>query len=196
MKIPFLFLSAISLLHINCKIVIVDQENQDAYYDRTAAFGPRVAEDGIEGYLVSVETLKTVNNIIPNTLHKRDIIFAQPTPSDGVMGTILPQHGCTLRERPAWLKENEPWIALVERGGCGFIDKVRMMQKSGAIAVVVGNNEMSSGLITMFAPGDTEDVVIPSTFIMQWAYRDLRFLIRSAIMDQQQQGKGSHVNDS
>jgi E3 ubiquitin-protein ligase RNF13 len=45
------------------------------------------------------------------------------------------------------------WIALVRRGGCSFITKVRNMQASGAIAVAVGDPERQSGWITMYAPG-------------------------------------------
>lgn len=45
------------------------------------------------------------------------------------------------------------WVALVRRGGCSFITKVRNMQESGAIAVAVGDPEHQSGWITMYAPG-------------------------------------------
>lgn len=48
---------------------------------------------------------------------------------------------------------NISWVALVERGGkCGFADKVRNMQASGAKAVIVGDNQRG-GLITMYARG-------------------------------------------
>jgi putative N-acetylmannosamine-6-phosphate epimerase len=33
---------------------------------------------------------------------------------------------------------DSPWIALVVRGSCNFVQKVRAMQSSGAAAVVVG----------------------------------------------------------
>lgn len=46
---------------------------------------------------------------------------------------------------------NTSWIALVERGGCSFVEKIRSMQLSGASAVIVGNNEATGGLITMFS---------------------------------------------
>lgn len=48
---------------------------------------------------------------------------------------------------------NVSWVALVERGGrCGFAEKVRNMQASGAKAVIVGDNQRG-GLITMYARG-------------------------------------------
>ncbi|TKY84885.1 hypothetical protein EX895_005965 [Sporisorium graminicola] len=98
------------------------------------------------------------------------------------------------------------WIALVERGGgCGFADKVRVAQELGAVAVVVGdapspgwhggrsgdpNEEGDPGLsgkrlITMFAPGDTSDVHIPSTFVTRPSYLDLERLIQETEKDQQ-----------
>jgi len=80
-------------------------------------------------------------------------------------------HGCSS------FKDQVPedWIALVERGGCSFADKVRAMQQSGAKAVVVGDNVPGNGLLTMFSPTDASDIVISSVFVAQWAYRDLRF---------------------
>ncbi|CDR87844.1 uncharacterized protein SPSC_03547 [Sporisorium scitamineum] len=98
------------------------------------------------------------------------------------------------------------WVALVERGGgCGFADKVRVAQELGAVAVVVGdapspgwhggrsgdpNEEGDPGLsgkrlITMFAPGDTSDVHIPSTFVTRPSYLDLERLIQETEKDQQ-----------
>ncbi|KXS12844.1 hypothetical protein M427DRAFT_136984 [Gonapodya prolifera JEL478] len=74
------------------------------------------------------------------------------------------------------LRPPPDFIALVERGECPFIDKVRAMQQSGAIAVIVGDNGPSGNLVTMYAPGDTSDVFIPSVFVAQWEYRDLRYL--------------------
>ena len=49
-------------------------------------------------------------------------------------------------------------IALVDRGGCNFLDKVQRAQKAGARAVIVVNN-VSGGTMTMQAPaGETVDI--------------------------------------
>lgn len=66
-----------------------------------------------------------------------------------------------------------PWIGLVERGSCTFSEKVKSMQDSGAIAVIVGDYE-KGGLITMKGSGDTSDIKIPSVFVSLWSYRDLK----------------------
>ncbi|KAI8636595.1 hypothetical protein BD408DRAFT_85661 [Parasitella parasitica] len=73
------------------------------------------------------------------------------------------------------------WVALVRRGGCSFITKVRNMQNSGAIAVAIGDPEHQSGWITMYAPGDTSDIVIPSIFLAKNEYSVLLYL--SKIVD-------------
>ncbi|KAF9188476.1 hypothetical protein BGZ51_000565 [Haplosporangium sp. Z 767] len=123
---------------------IVVLATNDTYVDRTAAFGPRIPEDGITLNLIAVETLNG---------------------SD--------QSGC---RRVAGAPPDLPWVALVERGGdCSFVDKVRNMQASGAKAVIVGDNQ-KSGLITMYARENTDDVLIPSVFIAQQHYRELRYL--------------------
>ncbi len=109
----------------------------------------------------------------------------------------------TLNDSP---KPPHNWIALVERGGgCGFADKVRVAQDLGAVAVVVGdapnpnwhggrsgdpNEEGDPGLsgkrlITMFAPGDTSDVRIPSTFVTRPSYLDLERLIQETEKDEE-----------
>ncbi|KAG0296991.1 hypothetical protein BGZ97_004379, partial [Linnemannia gamsii] len=72
---------------------------------------------------------------------------------------------------------NKPWAALVERGGkCGFVDKVKNMMDSGASAVIVGDYQKGP-LITMYSDReDTSDIIIPSVFITQTHYRELRYL--------------------
>lgn len=52
----------------------------------------------------------------------------------------------------------EPWIALVQRGGCQFVDKAREAQRLGAKAIVVGgdNPEIYGNpdtLVNMYSPG-------------------------------------------
>ncbi|KAI8048862.1 hypothetical protein BDF22DRAFT_251890 [Syncephalis plumigaleata] len=64
------------------------------------------------------------------------------------------------------------WIALIERGGCGFIDKIRHAQAVGASAVIVGDHE-GIGLIAMIADVDASDVKIPAVFLRRRCYRDL-----------------------
>ncbi|KAI8880021.1 hypothetical protein K501DRAFT_192272 [Backusella circina FSU 941] len=91
--------------------------------------------------------------------------------------------GCQIVDAPCL-----DWIALVRRGGCSFITKVRNMQHSGAIAVAVGDPEHQSDWITMYAPGkyslilsDTSDITIPSVFLARNEYRSLLYL--SKIVD-------------
>ena len=88
------------------------------------------------------------------------------------------------------IDRNSHWIALVSRGECSFEVKIRNMQKLGASAVIIGNNIHNGELIRMHSEGDVSDITIPSVFIAQWAYRDLRFqasteLIQSAFEDKE-----------
>ncbi|KAI9255529.1 hypothetical protein BY458DRAFT_519884 [Sporodiniella umbellata] len=75
--------------------------------------------------------------------------------------------GCSLTTRP-----HMDWIALVQRGQCSFVTKVRKMQESGAIAVIVGDMERSEK-VTMFAFGDTSDIDIPSLYLGKEEYNRL-----------------------
>lgn len=61
--------------------------------------------------------------------------------------------------------EIEGKIALLMRGGCGFLEKVLWAQRRGAIAVIVGDNTRGGPLIQMYATSeDAEGVSIPSVF--------------------------------
>ncbi|KAF9918505.1 hypothetical protein BX616_008350 [Lobosporangium transversale] len=124
---------------------IVVLATNDTFVDRTAAFGPRIPDEGIVLNLIAIETLD---------------------PSQGTTAC---------HPLPIAPSTNGSWAALVERGGdCSFVDKVRNMQASGAKAVVVGDNQRS-GLITMYAREDASDILTPSVFIAQHHYRELRY---------------------
>lgn len=83
--------------------------------------------------------------------------------------------GC---EFPANDIDIEGNIALVQRGDCGFWEKVNNLQDAGAIGVIVHNCEPGAtgcspsspgeGIVTMGAgDNDPDDIEIPSTFIRQ-----------------------------
>ena len=55
-------------------------------------------------------------------------------------------------------------VVLLSRGGCGFLEKVKWVQRRGGIALIVGDNTRGGGLVTMYARGDTSNVTIPSLF--------------------------------
>jgi hypothetical protein len=136
-----------------CKIVVLN--SNETYPERIAAFGPRIEEDSnYSGVLVPV------GYILLNGEESKE--FGREN-----------SNGCKIFEPP--IPANISWIALVERGECTFVEKVRAMQKSGASAVIVGDNEQNNMLITMYGIGDVSDIKIPSVFTSQWVYRDLRY---------------------
>ncbi|KAL9124844.1 MAG: hypothetical protein Q9217_005877 [Psora testacea] len=55
-------------------------------------------------------------------------------------------------------------IALLSRGGCGFLEKVKWAQRRGATAIIVGDHTRGGALVTMYARGDTSNITIPSLF--------------------------------
>ncbi|KAG0320268.1 hypothetical protein BGZ97_000346 [Linnemannia gamsii] len=89
---------------------IVVVATNDSYIDRTAAFGPRIPEDGILLNLIAIETLD------PD--EERTACRPVTTPSNGLPWVALVERG----------------------GDCSFVDKVRHMETSGASAVIVGDN--------------------------------------------------------
>lgn len=55
-------------------------------------------------------------------------------------------------------------IVLLSRGGCGFLEKAKWVQRRGGVALIVGDDIRGGPLVTMYARGDTSNVTIPSLF--------------------------------
>ncbi|KAF9909218.1 hypothetical protein EC991_008979 [Linnemannia zychae] len=89
---------------------IIVVATNDSYIDRTAAFGPRIPEDGILLNLIAVETLD------PD--EERTACRPVNAPTKDLPWVALVERG----------------------GDCSFVDKVRHMEASGASAVIVGDN--------------------------------------------------------
>lgn len=114
------------------------------------------------------------------------------------------RHGCPRlcvrgKDKP---RSSETWMALVMRGGCTFVDKIREAQRFGAKGVVVGGETAEQdghgdGLVQMFSlgrsfrdrpcatltgsvAGDSSDIEIPSTYITHDSYGTLSSLIASS----------------
>ncbi|KAF8984726.1 hypothetical protein BGZ46_007206 [Entomortierella lignicola] len=92
---------------------IIVLATNDSYIDRTAAFGPRIPDDGLLLNLIPVETLDP---------------FEETSACRPVNGAPKNLSWVALVERG---------------GTCTFADKVRNMQASGAKAVIVGDNQKS-----------------------------------------------------
>lgn len=55
-------------------------------------------------------------------------------------------------------------VVLLSRGGCGFLEKTKWVQRRGGVALIVGDDIRGGPLVTMYARGDTRNVSIPSVF--------------------------------
>ncbi|XP_069799059.1 E3 ubiquitin-protein ligase RNF128 isoform X1 [Dendropsophus ebraccatus] len=61
---------------------------------------------------------------------------------------------------------NGPWIALIQRGGCTFSEKIKAAAEAGAKAVVIYNNEGNeNGVFEMSHPGTKDTIAIMIGFI-------------------------------
>ncbi|OAC97751.1 hypothetical protein MUCCIDRAFT_157588 [Mucor lusitanicus CBS 277.49] len=99
--------------------------------------------------------------------------FGPRLTKQGVLGNLVlapkeSNHGCVPCQ-----SQGKHWVAIVERGGCSFVDKVRSLQASGAIAVIIGDRHYN-GWITMYATDtDASDVTIPSVYVAQYQFLSL-----------------------
>ncbi|KAK1015676.1 hypothetical protein LTR91_000702 [Friedmanniomyces endolithicus] len=71
-------------------------------------------------------------------------------------------------------------VVLLSRGGCGFLEKVKWVQRRGGVALIVGDDLRGGPLVTMYAHGDTSNVTIPALFTSHMTAHLLSSLIPSA----------------
>jgi len=108
------------------------------YQVGTAQFGPPLAAPGVTGDIVVGKDAANING---------------PSTTDG----------CTVFTRPADVAGK---IALVDRGTCSFIVKVKNAQNAGAIAVIIANNTTGAPPAGMAGTDSTPPTVtIPSVQI-------------------------------
>ncbi|KAL8995537.1 MAG: hypothetical protein Q9169_004738 [Polycauliona sp. 2 TL-2023] len=55
-------------------------------------------------------------------------------------------------------------LVLLTRGGCGFLEKVKWVQRRGGVGLIVGDNTRGGALVTMYARGDTSNITVPALF--------------------------------
>ncbi|KAJ3123044.1 hypothetical protein HK098_002264 [Nowakowskiella sp. JEL0407] len=120
--------------------------------------------------------------LLPNnwTFDDRIASFGGDISSDGFKGSLIPLQflshdplGCTPFSPPESASLPKNFIPLILRGSCSFFDKVYSMQSSNASLVIIGNNIPNSNLITMYSPGDTSNVTIPSVFVSKETFDTL-----------------------
>jgi hypothetical protein len=72
-------------------------------------------------------------------------------------------------------------FVVVDRGGCSYIQKVRMAQAAEALGVVVLNNV--HGLVSMPFSGDTSfgDISIPAVMVPHQTSKDIRRLLKERV---------------
>ena len=70
-------------------------------------------------------------------------------------------------------------VVLLSRGGCGFLEKAKWVQRRGGVAMIVGDNVRGGQLVTMYARGDTSNVTIPALFTSHTTAHLLSSLIPS-----------------
>lgn len=154
-----------------------------------AAFGAEI-NDPLLGYVIPLSSFTAPCKVIGNgtTLYSR------------VDNSGCPDLCLTSDKQPT-----ETWIALVQRGKCEFVKKVREAQRLGAKAVVVGGEDPETSgfpdtLVNMYSPGaltfsriyetaplcplyhseDSSDIKIAATYIKYSDYMQLYSLIETS----------------
>jgi len=156
-------------------VSIVDRTPPLTFIARPASFGKDL-ESPLLGYVIPLDS------------------FTKPCPNDSISSSS-PSHpidtpynlGCPVLclDGPHEPEPTESWIALVQRGGCQFVEKTREAQRLGAKAIVVGGDNPDiygnpDTLVNMYSPEDASDVKITATYIRYSDYIQLYSLIAAS----------------
>lgn len=93
---------------------------------------------------------------------------------------FFPYDGCSITNSTEFDREMYDKILILKRGDCTFVDKVRNVVESNLNprAIIVGNDEPMSGLITMYSGTFNQDgaIKLPILFITHEDYEELHDL--------------------
>jgi hypothetical protein len=110
-----------------------------------ATFGPPIPDAGLEGRIACM-------------VDAPDLPVAAAVAGDlAAISERTTLDGCSPAENPSRL---EGRIALVDRGQCSFVDKVRNAQAAGAIGVIVANSAGDAPIV--LGGSNADDVTIPA----------------------------------
>ncbi|KAF5380674.1 hypothetical protein D9757_007068 [Collybiopsis confluens] len=149
-------------------VSVVDRSPVISFSSRPAAFGSEISSP-ILGYIIPLSSFTKSCESSAVTVNSSS-------------NTGCPRLCCIGPHSP---DPSETWIALIQRGSCEFVNKVREAQRLGARAVVVGGDDPEiSGfpdtLVNMYSPEDSSDVEIAATFIKFSDYSELYRLISTS----------------
>jgi len=144
---------------------------------------PSGGEIKIIGPKTLLESYKSTKGIIT----AKPALFGNPVYNGHFVGTVQTYIGnedvCDTLPNGYFqsdpMEESTKKIALVERGSCTFVHKVKNCQSAGAKGVIVYNNENSRKLPIMADDGTGDSVLIPSIII---AYKD-GLALKSSVQD-------------
>lgn len=110
-------------------------------------------DDGTDDYL---------HHPLPASQISKPTAPGQAADADGSLSRQSPQHADiqSLQESA----EISGKLVLLTRGGCGFLEKVKWVQRRGGVGLIVGDNTRGGALVTMYARGDTSNITIPALF--------------------------------
>ena len=127
-------------------VSVVDRTPPVTFPARPASFGAELA-DPLLGYVIPLSSFTAPcpargdNKTTPGYSFEADPVLGCPELCIG--GDRKPEDADT-------------WIALVQRGGCPFVEKARQAQKLGAKAVVVGGDrDNPDALLNMFSESES-----------------------------------------
>lgn len=124
-------------------VSVVDRSPPLVYSARPASFGVELA-DPLLGYVIPLSAFTAPCPADNNTTHYPFI----PDPDQGCPDLCV--------SGPSQPDPAETWIALVQRGGCPFVDKARQAQRLGAKAVVVGGDrDNPDALLNMYSESES-----------------------------------------
>ncbi|KAI0077852.1 hypothetical protein K474DRAFT_1576500, partial [Panus rudis PR-1116 ss-1] len=154
-------------------VSVVDRTPAITFPARPASFGLELV-DPLLGYVIPLSSFTAPCPSSQQDISHTTFFSKRGWEADPVLG--CPDLCVSGPNEPA-----EKWIALVQRGGCPFVEKARMAQRLGASAVVVGGDrDNPDALLNMYSERDASDIHIAATYIKYWDYVELSHMIATS----------------
>ncbi|KAL8708098.1 MAG: hypothetical protein Q9220_006952 [cf. Caloplaca sp. 1 TL-2023] len=169
------------------------QADEDKFSDKHQA---HLETDHLELSVQDLRRHRDDQRTIPSEVDGTDDHLHHPLPDSQVSRPTLPGHAADVEHpssgQPAQhadiqsLQESAEIsgkLVLLSRGGCGFLEKVKWVQRRGGVGLIIGDNTRGGALVTMYARGDTSNVTIPALFTSRTTAHLLSSLIPPDLPD-------------
>jgi len=172
-----------NLAQLGCVVVCAAGNDGNIYYaagppgsaSRAIAVGNSI--DKAEGSAIQVVSPSPIAGNYYAVEGEFTVPLTQCGPLSGPVVHVEPNDACESLQNSEALRG---CVALIDRGTCFFVDKIRKAQQAGALAVVMVNNQEGDPIV--MGGDDTGDITIPGVMISEYDGRIIKAFLDQGVV--------------